>query len=61
LAALCPSRTCAPPEGWWSMTMAWGSANRFPAAPPANSSDPIDAAWPMHIVCTAGRMYCMVS
>ena len=27
----------------------------------ASNSDPIDAAWPMHIVETFGRMNCIVS
>ena len=38
-----------------------GSEKRLPGAPAASSSDPIEAACPMHTVDTCGRMYCMVS
>ncbi len=38
-----------------------GRAKRLPLAPAVSSSEPIEAAWPMHTVETSGRMYCMVS
>ena len=52
---------CAPPEGWWTMIRALGSAMRIPGSPAASRKLPIEAAWPMHTVETLGRMYCMVS
>ena len=33
----------------------------MPFSPAHSSSEPIDAAWPMHIVVTLGRMNCIVS
>jgi len=38
-----------------------GSAKRLPGVPAARSTAPIDAAWPTQIVCTSGRMSCIVS
>ena len=38
-----------------------GSAERFPCAPPASSSEPIDIAMPTHIVATSGLMKFIVS
>ena len=31
----------APPSGWWIMTVAFGSANRFPRAPAASRIAPM--------------------
>ena len=50
-----------PPDGWCTMMRALGSAKRMPFSPAASSSEPIEAAWPMHSVETGGRMNCMVS
>jgi hypothetical protein len=50
-----------PPEGWCSMILELGSAKRMSLCPAASSSEPIEAAWPMHNVDTAGRTNCMVS
>jgi hypothetical protein len=33
----------------------------MPFSPAASSSEPMDAAWPMHRVATGGRMNCIVS
>mmetsp|Transcript_8726 Transcript_8726/g.24829 ORF Transcript_8726/g.24829 Transcript_8726/m.24829 type:complete len:80 (-) Transcript_8726:294-533(-) len=44
-----------------ALTLALGRANLLPASPPARSREPMDAACPMHTVCTGGRMYCIVS
>ena len=52
---------CIPPQGWWMMIRAFGKANRFSLAPAANSSAPILAACPIHIVETSGSTYCIVS
>ena len=38
-----------------------GSAKRCPLAPAVNSSEPMEAAWPMHSVVTDGLMNCIVS
>jgi hypothetical protein len=38
-----------------------GSEKRLPGAPAQSSSEPADAAWPMHTVETGERMYCIVS
>ena len=43
------------------MMRAFGSAKRRSLAPAASSSEPIEAACPMHSVDTGGRMNCMVS
>ena len=43
------------------MIREFGKENRFPLAPAHISSEPIEAAWPMHTVDTGERMYCMVS
>ena len=51
----------APPEGWWIMIRALGSATRRPGSPAASRKLPIEQAWPMHTVDTRGRMYFMVS
>src|SRR5229473_1086685 len=50
-----------PSEGWWISTRACGSENLFPFAPAASSSAAIEAACPMQIVLTSGRINCMVS
>ena len=50
-----------PPDGWWIMIRAFGSARHIPGAPAARSSEPIEHAWPTHSVATGGRMYCIVS
>src|SRR5438094_577180 len=34
---------CTPPNGWWIMMRACGSANRLPRAPAQSRSSPIDA------------------
>ncbi len=46
---------------WWIITFAFGSAIRFPLAPPASSTAPIDIAIPKQMVCTSQRTYCMAS
>ena len=51
----------APPEGWWIMISAWGSALRLPFAPAASRNAPIEAAMPMHSVDTSHLRYFMVS
>ena len=51
----------APPEGWCTMIRLFGSDFRCPGAPAASSSEPMEAAWPMQIVCTWLEMYCIVS
>src|SRR5579864_5018365 len=38
-----------------------GSENRLPGAPAQSSSEPAEAAWPMHTVETGERIYCIVS
>ncbi len=43
------------------MMRAFGRAKRLPFWPAVSSSEPIEAAWPMQTVDTAGRIYCMVS
>ena len=43
------------------MMRALGRAKRRSLPPAASSSDPIEAACPVHSVETAGRMNCMVS
>ena len=48
-------------DTWWIRIFAFGSAMRFPFAPPASSSAPIDIAMPTQIVCTSGLMNCIVS
>ena len=50
-----------PPSGWWISTRECGSARRLPLAPAASRTAPMEAAWPMQIVATSQRMYCMVS
>ena len=44
-----------------SRTREFASAVRFPGAPAASSHAPIDAAWPIQVVCTSDRMNCIVS
>lgn len=51
--------TEAPPEGWCSMMRLLGSERRSRGSPAARSSDAMDAACPMHVVCTGLRRYCM--
>ena len=36
-----------PPQGWWIITRAWGRANRFPLAPAARRTAPMEEACPM--------------
>ena len=43
------------------MMRAFGVAKRMSLWPAASSSEPMEAAWPMHSVETAGLMNCMVS
>ena len=50
-----------PPETWWMRILEFGSAVRFPSAPAARSSAPIDIAMPTHVVATSGLMNCIVS
>ena len=50
-----------PPSGWWIMMREFGRAKRLPLAPAASRTAPIDAAWPMQIVATSRRTYCIVS
>ena len=50
-----------PPQTWWIRILAFGSAIRFPFAPPARSSAPMLIAMPTQIVCTSGLMNCIVS
>ena len=50
-----------PPDGWWIMIRAWGSALRFPLRPAASRKEPIDAAIPMQIVLIGARRCCIVS
>ena len=49
------------PDGWWSMTCAFGRQRRIPGSPAASNRLPIDAAWPRHSVPTGALMYCIVS
>ena len=58
MSVACP---WAPPEGWWIMIRALGSANRLPLSPAISSSEPAEAAWPNTRVEISGRTYCMVS
>ena len=48
-------------HGWWIRMRELGSEKRLPLVPAASSTAAIDAAWPMQIVCTSGRMNCIVS
>ena len=50
-----------PPQGWWIRMREFGSAKRLPAVPAASRTAPIEAACPTQIVCTSGRMSCIVS
>lgn len=43
------------------MIVALGSARLSPLAPAAKRREPIEAAWPIHMVLTGERMYCIVS
>ena len=43
------------------MMRAFGRAKRRSLAPAAKSSEPMEAACPVHSVETGGRMNCMVS
>src|SRR6266849_2916437 len=43
------------------MMREFGSENRISLAPAANSSEPAEAACPVHSVDTGGRMNCIVS
>jgi len=54
----CPSN---PAVGWWMRIRELGSAARFPFAPAASSSEPIDIATPTHIVFMSGLTNCIVS
>ena len=57
------SLACPPAslDGWWIRIREFGSAIRLPLAPAARITAAADAAWPMQIVCTSGRMNCIVS
>ena len=50
-----------PPESWWIMIFAFGSAMRLPGAPAARSRAPMLIATPTQIVDTSGLMNCIVS
>jgi hypothetical protein len=50
-----------PPEGWWMSIRPLGSDVRLPGAPPTSTRAAADMAMPQHVVCTAGRMCCIVS
>ncbi len=50
-----------PPLGWWMRIRELGSAIRLPAAPPASSSEPIEAASPKQMVLRSGFTYCIAS
>ena len=50
-----------PAEPWWIITFAFGSANRFPGAPPARIIAPADMPIPTQTVRTSGRTCCIVS
>ncbi len=52
---------CAPPDGWWIMIRALGSAKRLPFSPAASRNAPMLAAMPMHSVLTGGLTNCIVS
>ena len=43
------------------MMREFGRLVRMPGSPAASSSEPIDAACPITMVATAGRMNCIVS
>ena len=58
LSVACPWK---PPHTWWIRIFAFGSAIRFPFAPPARRSAPMLMAMPTQIVCTSGLMNCIVS
>ena len=51
----------APPEGWWIMMRAFGSAWRSPLRPAVSGTAPIEAACPMQYVATGHEMNCIVS
>lgn len=42
--------TWAPPDTWWIIILAFGRACRMPGAPDDNNKDPIEAAWPTHLL-----------
>jgi hypothetical protein len=50
-----------PAEPWWIMSFAFGSANRFPAAPAATIIAAADIPIPKQIVETSGRTCCIAS
>ena len=50
-----------PPEPWWIITFAFGSANRLPRAPPERIIAAADMPMPVQIVCTSGCTYCIAS
>ena len=50
-----------PPDPWWIMIFAFGSAIRFPGAPPARIIAAADMPIPTQIVRTSGLTYCIVS
>ena len=58
ISVACP---CVPPEGWWIMISALGSARRLPFVPDESRNAPIDAAMPTQMVDTSHLMNCMVS
>ena len=58
MSVACPD---TPPDGWWIITRALGSAFRMPGAPAASSSEAIEQAWPTQRVATGGWMNCIVS
>ena len=58
MSVACPWK---PPDTWWIRIFAFGSAIRFPAAPPASRSAPMLIAIPTQIVWMSGLTNCIVS
>ena len=58
MSVACPWK---PADTWWMRIFEFGRAIRFPFAPPARRSAPIDIAIPQQIVDTSGLMNCIVS
>ena len=50
-----------PPEPWWIMIFAFGSANRFPAAPPERIIAAALIPMPRQTVETSDFTYCIAS
>src|SRR5215216_8061275 len=58
MSVACPWK---PPQTWWIRILAFGRATRFPFAPPARMTAPIDIAIPTQVVWMSGLTYCIVS